>query len=99
MAAVIKQKRPVARAGRSSALDSKGEISRIPVCCRVATLSNTRYAADVRLASLGGCLSLTGRYTNSPETAFEFDLAQLRGMTSGSLYLNKLCETTLTNGY
>ncbi len=65
----------------------------------MATLSNTRYAADVRLASLGGCLSLTGRYTNSPETAFEFDLAQLRGMTSGSLYLNKLCETTLTNGY
>lgn len=46
--------------------------------------------------------SLTGRYTNSPETAFEFDLAQLRGMTSGSAYINKLreiCATTLTNDY
>src|SRR5262249_41254466 len=32
--------------------------------------------------------SLTGRYTNSPETAFEFDIAQLRGMTDGTAYLN-----------
>jgi len=46
--------------------------------------------------------SLTGRYTNSPETAFEFDLAQLRGIKSGHVYLEKLrqiCATTLTNDY
>jgi hypothetical protein len=46
--------------------------------------------------------SLTGRYTNSPETAFEFDLAQLRGIKSGDVYLEKLrqiCATTLTNDY
>jgi hypothetical protein len=46
--------------------------------------------------------SLTGRYTNSPETAFEFDLAQLRGIKSGDIYLEKLrqiCGTTLTNDY
>jgi hypothetical protein len=46
--------------------------------------------------------ALTGRYTTSPETAFEFDLAQLRGIKSGSVYLEKLCQicaTTLTNDY
>jgi hypothetical protein len=46
--------------------------------------------------------SLTGRYTNSPETAFEFDLAQLRDIKSGDAYLEKLrqiCATTLTNDY
>jgi hypothetical protein len=46
--------------------------------------------------------SLTGRYTNSPETAFEFDLAQLRGLNNGDAYLEKLrqiCATTLTNDY
>jgi hypothetical protein len=46
--------------------------------------------------------SLTGRYTNSPETAFEFDIAQLRGMADEGAYLNKLreiCATTLTNDY
>lgn len=46
--------------------------------------------------------SLTGRYTNSPETAFEFDLAQLRSTATGEQYLSKLrqiCATTLTNDY
>jgi hypothetical protein len=46
--------------------------------------------------------SLTGRYTSSPETSFEFDLAQLRGIRSGDAYLSKLreiCATTLTNDY
>jgi hypothetical protein len=46
--------------------------------------------------------SLTGRYTNSPETAFEFDLAQLRNINDGTAYLAKLrqiCATTLTNDY
>lgn len=46
--------------------------------------------------------SLTGRYTNSPETQFEFDLAQLRDVEDGQDYLYKLrqiCATTLTNDY
>jgi hypothetical protein len=46
--------------------------------------------------------SLTGRYTNSSETAFDFDLAQLRGLSTGEAYLEKLrqiCATTLTNDY
>jgi hypothetical protein len=46
--------------------------------------------------------SLTGRYTSSPETSFEFDLAQLRGIKTGDAYLGKLreiCATTLTNDY
>jgi hypothetical protein len=46
--------------------------------------------------------SLTGRYTSSPETAFEFDLAQLRGIRTGDAYLDQLrqiCATTLTNDY
>lgn len=46
--------------------------------------------------------SLTGRYTNSPETAFEFDLAQLRSATDKNNYLEKLrqiCTTTLTPDY
>ncbi len=46
--------------------------------------------------------ALTGRYTNSPETAFEFDLAQLRGIGTGDTYLARLrqmCATTLTNDF
>ena len=46
--------------------------------------------------------SLTGRYTSSPETKFDFDLAQLRGIPDGKAYLAKLreiCATTLTSDY
>lgn len=46
--------------------------------------------------------SLTGRYTSSPETKFDFDLAQLRGLPDGQTYLARLreiCATTLTNDY
>lgn len=46
--------------------------------------------------------SMTGRYTSSPETKFDFDLAQLRGLPDGALYLRRLreiCATTLTNDY
>lgn len=46
--------------------------------------------------------AMTGRYTSSPETRFEADLAQLRGITSGEDYLAKLREmatTVLTNDY
>ncbi|RVA14636.1 DUF262 domain-containing protein [Mesorhizobium sp. M7A.F.Ca.US.002.01.1.1] len=46
--------------------------------------------------------SLTGRYTSSPETKFDFDLAQLRGIPDGQAYLAKLrdiCSTTLTSDY
>ena len=46
--------------------------------------------------------AMTGRYTSSPETRFEADLAQLRDLLDGEAFLNKLqeiCETTLTNDY
>jgi hypothetical protein len=46
--------------------------------------------------------ALTGRYTNSPETRFEADLAQIRGISSGEEYLAKLREvasTVLTPDY
>ena len=46
--------------------------------------------------------ALTGRYTSSPETRFEFDLAQLRGVQNGDEYvaaLRQICATTLTNDY
>lgn len=45
---------------------------------------------------------LTGRYTSSPETVFEFDLAQLRGVTNADEYLAQLrsmCTTSLTNDF
>jgi hypothetical protein len=40
--------------------------------------------------------ALTGRYTNSPETAFEFDLAQLRDIKAGKDYLAKLRQMAAT---
>ena len=46
--------------------------------------------------------ALTGRYTSSPETRFEFDLAQLRSVESAAGYLAALraiCGTTLTNDF
>lgn len=46
--------------------------------------------------------ALTGRYTNSPETRFEADLAVFRDLTSGQAFLSKLkeaCTTTLTGDY
>lgn len=46
--------------------------------------------------------SMTGRYTNSPETKVEADLAQLRDLPDGSAYvarLRTLCDTVLTNDY
>lgn len=46
--------------------------------------------------------ALTGRYTNSPETAFDSDLARLRGLTSGEEYLARLREVSrnaLTGDY
>jgi hypothetical protein len=46
--------------------------------------------------------SMTGRYTSSPETSFEFDIAQLRGLQSSEAYLamlRQICETALTNDY
>jgi len=44
-------------------------------------------------------VALTGRYTSSPETTFEFDLAQLRAAQSDEEYLSiirKMCATALT---
>lgn len=46
--------------------------------------------------------ALTGRYTSSPETTFEFDIAQLRAAQSGEEYLailRKMCTTALTNDF
>ena len=46
--------------------------------------------------------ALTGRYTNSPETRFESDLALLRGLPDSVAFLGKLrelCRTTLTGDY
>jgi hypothetical protein len=46
--------------------------------------------------------ALTGRYTSSPETRFESDLAVVRGLADGEAYLAKLheiCQTTLTGDY
>ena len=46
--------------------------------------------------------SLTGRYTNSPETRFESDLATIRDQADGAIFLAKLREissTTLTGDY
>lgn len=46
--------------------------------------------------------ALTGRYTSSPETRFEADLAMLRDLEDGQAYLAKLreiCTTTLTPDY
>lgn len=46
--------------------------------------------------------ALTGRYTTSPETRFEADLAQLRGLADGAAYLARLREiaaTVLTGDY
>ena len=40
--------------------------------------------------------ALTGRYTTSPETRFEADLAQLRGLADGEAYLARLREIAIT---
>ena len=46
--------------------------------------------------------SLTGRYTGSPESDLEFDLARLRDVTDAAGFVRKLdqvCEAALTNDY
>lgn len=46
--------------------------------------------------------ALTGRYTSSPETRFDSDLAQIRGITNGEIYLDRMREmaaTVLTKDY
>ena len=46
--------------------------------------------------------SLTGRFTSSPETAMEFDLAKFRDYSEGKKFLenlNQVCEVTLTNDF
>ena len=46
--------------------------------------------------------SLTGRYTRSPESDFEFDLARLRGIKDGDAFitiLRQICDTTLTGDF
>jgi hypothetical protein len=51
-----------------------------------------------RLPALGPSFfmaSLTGRYTSSPETSFEFD----RPVARQCISLREICATTLTNDY
>ena len=46
--------------------------------------------------------AVTGRFTGSPETAMEFDLARLRGVTATDQFVSRLrrvCEVTLTNDF
>jgi len=46
--------------------------------------------------------TLTGRYTNSPETRFESDLTLIRDLLDGAAFLarlRQLCTTTLTGDY
>lgn len=46
--------------------------------------------------------SLTGRYTGSPESNLEFDLARLRGASDAAGFirvLDQVCETTLTRDF
>ena len=46
--------------------------------------------------------SMTGRYTNSPETRFESDLAQVRDLENGDAYIARLramCDIVLTKDY
>ncbi len=46
--------------------------------------------------------AVTGRFTGSPESAMEFDLARLRDVKTADQFvatLNGICETTLTNDY
>ncbi|MBT2242346.1 DUF262 domain-containing protein [Sphingobium sp. BHU LFT2] len=46
--------------------------------------------------------AMTGRYTNSPETRFEADLAMVRGLADGTAFvarLREICATTLTGDY
>jgi hypothetical protein len=46
--------------------------------------------------------SMTGRYTNSPETRFEADLGLIRDLSDGEAFLSRLreiCTTTLTGGF
>lgn len=46
--------------------------------------------------------SLTARYTSSPESAMEADLARLRGVSDGRDFvniLNQVCDTSLTNDF
>ncbi|MFA5631808.1 MAG: DUF262 domain-containing protein [Porticoccaceae bacterium] len=46
--------------------------------------------------------ALAGRYTSSPESAMEFDLARFRGVTDAELFvrtLRELCNSILTNDF
>ena len=46
--------------------------------------------------------SLTGRFTGSPESAMEFDLARFRDMTDGEAFvrtLDRVCDQSLTSDY
>ncbi|MDR5837572.1 DUF262 domain-containing protein [Caballeronia sp. LZ034LL] len=61
-----------------------------------------RTAVRQAIAEFFFMAAMTGRYTNSPETRFEADLAIVRGLSDGDGFLARLreiCHTTLTNDY
>lgn len=70
-------------------------------------LGRTEYEVEEytlrRLTALWFFMSaLTGRYTSSPESTMEFDLARLRGVNDAEEFVNtltKICNSTLTNDF
>ncbi len=70
-------------------------------------IGRTEYGVDERtLRRVIACWffmsSLTGRYTGSPESALESDLARFREVTSADAYvsiLDRVCDSNLTNDF
>lgn len=61
-----------------------------------------RVAMRQTIAEFFFMATLTGRYTNSPETRFESDLSLIRDLPNGVTFLarlRELCTTTLTGDY
>lgn len=70
-------------------------------------IGRTEYHVDIHrlrrtIAKWFFMSSLTARYTSSPESAMEADLARLRGITEADEFvsiLNQVCETSLTSDF
>lgn len=70
-------------------------------------LGRTEYKVEERelrrvIARWFFMVSLTGRYTKSPESDFEFDLARFRSVSNGREFvdaLDSICTATLTSDY
>lgn len=81
--------------------------SNLIFCYTLYLIGRTEYGLDhgevkQTLAKWFFMSNITGRYTSSPESAMEFDLARLRGVTEGSEFLNilnSITDSTLTNDF